>query len=526
MVLNATATDGVTVRQLLGSRILESAVLIAGADGVDLTVSGAQVAPAGRTEFPIARGAVLVVDGHRISTDTYFLDLALRWASVAGASMVVVARPGLQVGLGPRRLADRFGLPLVETDGDALVVTDGLRDVIGQPERDLAALVVEAVHALGRVGAREGMAGTLRVVDGVLGASSSLVGLDGSVIAGPPLDPPLAPRDRIAVLSSVVDGHVARVVHPIALAIGEDPSFWLASERVAPTASWRRAAETIVRLASRYLATTLLSERLAQERDARSRLGVLGSIVSSEGTEPALLHQIGVIGWKVEGWCSAIHIRLVGQGNELLILSSTRDLRAVLERFDIRGALIERPDGWTLWTVDGRKPTSEDVGDLTGRTRQAVDAFVEVHDDVRVAVGVGRPYFGLAGLRRSLAEAQEAATIAQAGGSPWAVQHFDELGVGRILFGWYSSAEFVEFARTLLRPVIETDPDGELVRTLEAYLDAESSPTLTAERLGLHRNTVVNRVARIRGVLAVDFEDADQRLAVQLACRVVKLDAR
>jgi purine catabolism regulator len=101
------------------------------------------------------------------------------------------------------------------------------------------------------------------------------------------------------------------------------------------------------------------------------------------------------------------------------------------------------------------------------------------------------------------------------------VRHIDELGIQRILIGWYSSSEFGDFASTLLRPVTDMDRDEDLMRTLEVYLDNESSPTVTADVLGLHRNTVINRIARIRKVLHVDLDDPDERLAVQLACRVI-----
>ena len=138
-------------------------------------------------------------------------------------------------------------------------------------------------------------------------------------------------------------------------------------------------------------------------------------------------------------------------------------------------------------------------------------------------MGVGRPYQGVLGLRTSLAEAKEACTIAQAGGQATAVQHIDEMGVRRILLGWYASDNFAEFAQTLLANALEADHDGELILTLESYLDNQSSPTETAARLGIHRNTVLNRIEKIRALLTVNLDDPDERLAVQLACRVVKL---
>ena len=149
--------------------------------------------------------------------------------------------------------------------------------------------------------------------------------------------------------------------------------------------------------------------------------------------------------------------------------------------------------------------------------------FVARYPRVGAHGGVGRPYEGLGGLRRSLGEAREAAIIAQAAGAKSGADHVDQLGVQRILMGWYASDDFAGFAETLLRPLTEADPRGELVRTLEAYLDERSSATATAALLGLHRNTVMNRIERVAAVLGVDLDRPEERLAVQLALRVRRI---
>lgn len=523
MMLDSAETDKITVRQLLRSPAMTSSVLLGGDEGLDLGVTGVQVTPRSRSEFPIREGVVLIIDGDRISTDTYFLDLALRWAADARAALVLVTRPSLEIRLSPRRLSSRLGLPLVEVDGDTLTVADELRDLISVPERNLARLILSAVTGMSRLGPQGGAEAMLDVVDSVLDSATSLVGIDGGVVAGAALDRPLTRHERIPVFTFQVDNHLARAVQPIALAGSEEPSFWLVTTKAAPTAFWRRAATTILELASRYFVADLVSERLAQERDARFRLGVLNAIIVSDGAEPALLHQIGVAGWKVEGWCSAVHVKVTGEGDELRILARTEVLQAALAQFNIFGALIERADGWTFWTFDAREPATAALVELTRRMRRAMSAFVAGYDGMRLATGIGRPAYGLSGLRRSLTEAQQAATLAQAAGGTSVVHHIDELGVERILFGWYSSAEFAEVAEAMLRPVIDSDTDGSLLRTLEIYLDSESSPTITADLLGLHRNTVMNRLARVRELLLIDLDDPDQRLAVQLACRTVKI---
>jgi DNA-binding PucR family transcriptional regulator len=125
-------------------------------------------------------------------------------------------------------------------------------------------------------------------------------------------------------------------------------------------------------------------------------------------------------------------------------------------------------------------------------------------------------------LQNSLSEAKDACTIAELGGKNWDIQHVDEMGVRRILLGWYASESFSEFATTLLASIRDADSDGELLLTLETYLDANCSPTETATSLNIHRNTVINRVERLRSLLRVDLNEPDERLALQLACRVVK----
>lgn len=523
MALGHAEADRITVRQLLSAPVLHAGALLGGQAGLDMPVTGVQIAPRVRESFPIRPGVILVLDGDRMSTDAYFLDLALRWAADAGAAMVLVTSPSLEIRLSPRRLASRLSLPLVKVDADLLTIADELRDLISEPERNLSRLIVSAVAGMSRIGRGETPAAVLSVIDAVLDAASCLVGIDGAVVAGPALERPLGRQERIPVSTYHVADHRARAVHPIALAGSELPSFWLVTEKHAPTAFWREAAATILEIASRYLVAGLMSERLSQERDARFRLGVLNAIIASEGAEPALLHQIGVTGWKVEGWCTAVHVKLTGDGDELRVLARTESLQTALAKFGIIGALIERADGWTFWTFADREPSTSALVDFTRRMRRAMSTFAEGYEDMRLATGVGRPAYGIAGLRRSLSEAQQAATLAQAAGGASVVHNIDELGVERILLGWYSSAESAEIAEVMLRPITENDSDGSLLRTLEVYLDSESSPTITADLLGLHRNTVMNRLTRIRELLLIDLDEADQRLAIQLACRTVKI---
>ena len=277
-------------------------------------------------------------------------------------------------------------------------------------------------------------------------------------------------------------------------------------------------------MASWSVGTRLVSDRLERERDARFRLGVLNSILSGqERFEAVLLEHLAVLGWNVDGWCTAIHLQASGETDPLRILTLTDQLARTLEDRGLSGPIVERPDGWTSWVVRRAEPPAAAYGEVASLMEQAVTTFLALAPGMHLHVGIGRPYLGLDGLKTSLDEAKEAATIAQAAGGVSGIQHIDEMGVRRILLGWYASESFADFAHTLLDPLLSQDIDGTLLHTLEVYLDEESSATVAASRLGVHRNTILNRVERLRALLTVDLDDPDERLAVQLACRVVKL---
>jgi hypothetical protein len=386
--------------------------------------------------------------------------------------------------------------------------------------------LLEATKGLRRITDSRAIGDALAMLDDVFDGHTSLVGSEGGLVAGAAIEPPLTERDRIAVQIGSSAGAVQRLIQPIVLVSGEPPSFWLVLSRRSPTQMWAEAAAAVLQIVASYFAVRLISERLANEQDARFRLGLLHAIIAaSDQPEATLLHRISLLGWEVDGWSTAVHISVSGEMDQLRLLSLTGELAKILSEVGLRGPLIERPDGWTTWLSDKREPSASSFMPTTNNVRDALRRFCSGRPTIRVYAGVGRPYAKLSGLRKSLAEAHEASTIAHAGGGRTATQHIDELGIERILFGWYASPDFADFASILLGPLLRTDRNDELLHTLETFLDNESSPSVTAEVLGIHRNTVLNRMDRIRERLSVDLEQPDQRLAVQLGCRVAKLQS-
>ena len=68
--------------------------------------------------------------------------------------------------------------------------------------------------------------------------------------------------------------------------------------------------------------------------------------------------------------------------------------------------------------------------------------------------------------------------------------------------------------------LFRSERGSELVPTLEAFLATLGAPLATAERLHVHRNTLLYRLTRIEAVAGVDLRDPETRLTLHLALRI------
>ncbi|MEU9112784.1 helix-turn-helix domain-containing protein [Streptomyces sp. NPDC048483] len=84
-------------------------------------------------------------------------------------------------------------------------------------------------------------------------------------------------------------------------------------------------------------------------------------------------------------------------------------------------------------------------------------------------------------------------------------------------------ADAQQHARALLAPLADSPP---LFATLHNWLSLHGNWDRTATALGLHRNTVRQRITRIAGLLDTDLDDPDVRMELWFALRALDRDAR
>jgi PucR family transcriptional regulator, purine catabolism regulatory protein len=167
------------------------------------------------------------------------------------------------------------------------------------------------------------------------------------------------------------------------------------------------------------------------------------------------------------------------------------------------------------------------VVSLAGRRAMEPRSLVEqLHRAARaaaavpVALGYGAVRSGTAEIASSAKEAEQALTMGRRLFGPDSATAFKDLGLYRLLYALEPLPELRAFRDDALTRLRAKDRGGVLLLTLGAYLATNGSPTDAADRLHLHRNTVLYRLGRIEDLLGVDLRNAEVRLGLHLALKI------
>ena len=137
--------------------------------------------------------------------------------------------------------------------------------------------------------------------------------------------------------------------------------------------------------------------------------------------------------------------------------------------------------------------------------------------------GLGGPEPGLEGVRRAYLEAREALEVGMALDMEGPVFRFDDLLLYRFLR--IEPALVDRFVEQTLGPLVEYDDrrKGELMKTLDAYFDADGSVKTAGESLFAHPHTVTYRLKQIEKLTGWSLRDPEDKLRLLLALRAHRL---
>lgn len=139
-------------------------------------------------------------------------------------------------------------------------------------------------------------------------------------------------------------------------------------------------------------------------------------------------------------------------------------------------------------------------------------------------VATGAPGAGLAGFRASHEQALEARRVAVLrGAAAGSLTAYRE--VAMVALASADAPQAHRFVAEEVGPLLARGAvTGDLVRTLRAFLEEGMSPRRAAARLGVHENTVANRVRAAEELLGRPV--AERPAELELALRLVELDSQ
>ena len=136
-----------------------------------------------------------------------------------------------------------------------------------------------------------------------------------------------------------------------------------------------------------------------------------------------------------------------------------------------------------------------------------------------VNIALGDPAGGVDGFRRTHRDAADAARVAMvAGRRPGSVVRYRSVQLGALLSG--DLERTARYVREQLGALAAGDDASARLRvTLKVYLEEHASRIAAARRLGIHQNTVANRVKTCRDLLGHDLSTGvvDLQVALTLA---------
>jgi purine catabolism regulator len=304
--------------------------------------------------------------------------------------------------------------------------------------------------------------------------------------------------------------HDALAGRALALPVAPDarrgPQAWLIAVR--DSGGVGEFERLILQQAVTVIALELMRRRVVRDTERRLAGDVLAETVDGDLTERELSHRLLPFG--------------IGATAAVLVFRIDRPLegeaqveRSLLEQ-DVQ-CLVASREGLVVALVD---PGDRDPAAIAGRVREALDAS---HPEVRAATSRITP---LALLRRGYHEARYALEVtAMSNGQAPEVASWRDLGAFQFLLSVQDDEALSLYCDSVLGELVRGDAEygGELLRSLEAFLEHNGQWERAARDLYCHRHTLRYRIKRIEQLTGRDLGSARDRIEFWLALRAREL---
>jgi len=269
-----------------------------------------------------------------------------------------------------------------------------------------------------------------------------------------------------------------------------------------------RAPERVSETAAADFLRALLNRELTERDELMARAG--GLSLDLEDGASMIVARAHPQAPTDDGWRG--RVRAVAERGARAVVS--RSIAAQSERDGVLGAEV------LLLVPGGEEATAARAAEGILREMEAgLTGFT-------FAIGRSRIAEEPTDLPRAASEALLAANVAQ-GSADGAALAFEQTGAYRLLLSAMSEnpSELQRFYAETVEPLVAYDEQYEtdLVRTLEAFLEADGNVAGTAQRLFTHRHTIYYRLERVRELSGLDVSSSDGREKLSLGLKSMRV---
>ncbi len=163
---------------------------------------------------------------------------------------------------------------------------------------------------------------------------------------------------------------------------------------------------------------------------------------------------------------------------------------------------------------------------LDSAKRMAIDvAKTLINTDIRCHIGISKACTGWETIRLCFTQALQALELGSRMHPEWTVYSYRDDDVYQFLINNLSRDMLVSFYNESIRPLADYDRanNTDMLSTLHMYFECGRSLTQTAEKLFIHRNTMLYRMERIQQILDVDLKRTNESFRIQLGLYIMHL---
>jgi purine catabolism regulator len=296
------------------------------------------------------------------------------------------------------------------------------------------------------------------------------------------------------------------LVLPMAPDVRGGPRAWLIGVRDgAPLGEFERL---ILQQGVTVVALELMRRRVMRDTERRLAGDILADVVEGELRGHDLEARLRPFG--VEREAAVLVFSLDGPERAEVLLERLLSEAGV-------GALVASREGLLCAVVDGS------IGDPLALASRMRESLADEHGEVRVAVS---RVAATTALRTSFHEARYALEVAQfSNGRAPDVASWRDLGAFQLLLAVQDDEALRLYCDSVLGPIQEGEGDygGELLKSLEAFLEQNGQWEKAARDLFCHRHTLRYRIRRVEQLTGRDLSTARDRIEFWLALKAKEL---